>query len=150
MVRCGSHVRVPAVVGESRIGVHDCRVVGDMIEIAARGEITEADVDAMQALVVEVRTREGQCYMLVDLAGMTGLNAAARRKVATWGQSKATRLTASAVYGCSFAMRALITLTRNAIRVLSAMDIDMTFVSDEAKARAWLAAYRVERARTGA
>jgi hypothetical protein len=39
-------------------------------------------------------------------------------------------------------MRALITLTLNAIRVLSRTQIEATFVSDEATARAWIVAHR--------
>lgn len=144
----GSRVRVPAVVSEAKIGTHGIRVDGDLIVLVANGEMTVPDIEAMQAMVVEIRRREGLCYMLVDLAGMTGLSSEARRQVAVWGQSESTRLTASAVYGCGFAMRALITLTLNAVRVLSRTPIETAFLSDEAAARAWIAAHRAaERAK---
>jgi hypothetical protein len=133
---------VPAVVSERRIGVHGCRVVGDVIELEANGEMTLADVEAMQAMTGEILGEQGLCYALVDLSKMTALSSAARRQVAAWGQSTTTQLTASAVYGCSFAMRAVITLTLNAVRMLAGKHIETTFVSDEATARAWIAAHR--------
>lgn len=136
------------VVSELKIGSHGCRVVGDMIEIVANGEVTVADIAGMQELVREVRRREGLCYTLVDLTGMAGLSGETRRAVAAWGQSEATRVTGSAVYGCSFAARALITLAVNAIRVLSRAPVETAFVRDEEAARAWIAAHRTaERAR---
>lgn len=148
--RPGSRVTVPAVGSEARIGLHGVRVVGDLIELVADGEMTVPHIEALQAMVAEVRRREGLCYMLVDLKGMTALGSDTRRQVAVWGQDETNRLTASAVYGCSFAMRALITLTLNAVRVLSRMPIETAFVGDEAAARAWIAAHRkAERAKLG-
>lgn len=144
----GTRVRVPAVVSEPKIGLHGCRAVGDMVELDVRGELTVADVEALQELIVEIRGREGLCYGLIDLTGMTALSAAARRKVAIWVQADGTGLTGSALYGCSFAMRALITLTLNAVRVMSRVQLETTFVNDEAMGRAWIDAHRAaERAK---
>ncbi len=109
-----------------------------------RGEVGLDDIKALQALVLEVLAVEGRCYALCDLSAMKGLTAAARRQAATWGQGADERLTASAVYGCGFAVRTLITLTLNAIRLISRAPVDVGFVPDEPAGRAWIAAHRAK------
>lgn len=126
------------------VGPHRFRVDGDVIEVTMHGEVAVDDIKALQALVIEVLAARGRCYALADLAQMHGLSATARRQVAMWGQGEAERLTASVVIGSGFAMRTLITLTLNAIRLLSRAPVEVAFVSDESAGRAWIAAHRAK------
>ncbi len=126
------------------VGLHRFRVDGDLIEVTMHGEVAVDDVKALQALVVTVLAAQGRCYALTDLSQMNGLSATARRHVAAWGQGETQRLTASVVYGCGFAMRTLITLTLNAIRLISRTPVEVAFVSDESAGRAWIAAHRAK------
>ena len=52
------------------------------------------------------------------------------------------RLSGTALYGCGFAVRALITLTLNAIQFFGRQQLDAVFVRDEADARSWTDAQR--------
>ncbi len=103
-----------------------------------RGPLTLADAEGLRDHVNEVLRAQGRCYMLVDMAGMTGMEPAARRAIGDWGRTAEQQVSGAAMYGTSFAMRVLTTLVLNAIRVLGRRDIVAFFARDEAEARAWL------------
>ena len=91
----------------------------------------------------------GRCFLVADLSGMAGLDPVARRRIAEWSRGEDDKVDAVAVHGCSFAMRTLITLTLNAIKLLGRQRSETVFVRDEAAALRWLDAQRAAGAGSG-
>ncbi len=102
------------------------------------------DVVSLQAIVRELLATRGSCFLIADLKGMTGIDAEGRRSMAAWSKNHADPVSGAALYGAGFATRALINLTLSAIKLLGQQQIEMSFVRDEAEARAWVAGRRVE------
>ncbi len=124
------------------IGQHRGRRAGDLLEIEVRGVLTLADVTALRTLSREVLAQEGRCFLIGDVTAMTGIDAEARRLMATWSKVETERLQGTALYGCGFAVRALITLTFNAIQFFGRQQLDTMFARDAAEARSWIDAQR--------
>ena len=126
------------------IGQHRGQRTGDLIELEVHGTLTLADVTALRALALETLAQEqGRCFLIADVTAMTGIDADARRQLAAWSKVDAERLAGTAIHGCGFAIRALLTLTLNAIKLFGRHEIDTVFASDGAEARSWIAAQRV-------
>lgn len=117
---------------------------GDLIELELRGSLTVADVTALKQAVSEVLAAQGSCFLLADLREMSGIAADARRQISEWSKTSPEHLSGAAVYGCSFAVRALLTLTLNAIRLFRQQRVEANFVRDAAAGRAWIEARRAE------
>lgn len=125
------------------IGQHRGRRAGDLIEIEVQGPLTLADITALRTLALETLALEqGRCFLLADVRAMTGIDAEARRMMATWSKVEHERLAGTAIYGCGFALRALLTLTFNAIQLFGRQELDTMFARDEAEARGWIDAQR--------
>lgn len=124
------------------IGQHRGQRAGDVIDLAVHGTFTLADATALLAAAQATIRQEQRCFLIADAHAMTGIDAEARRLMATWSKTEADRLTGTAIYGCGFAMRTLITLTLNAIQYFGKTPLDAVFVRDLAEARGWVDARR--------
>jgi hypothetical protein len=117
---------------------------GDLIELELHGELTVADVSALKDVVSAVLAAHNACFMLADLRQMSGIAADARRQIIEWSKTHSEHISGAAVYGCSFATRALLTLTLTAIRLFRKQRVEAVFVRDAAAGRAWINARRAE------
>lgn len=124
------------------VGTHVARRAGDLLELRVRGPLTASDVEALHRAVRSTVEAAGRCYLLADLGEMAGLDPEARRQMAAWGREREDEVDGVAAFGCSFAMRTLITLTLNAIKILRRKQSETVFVRDEAAARRWIEARR--------
>lgn len=135
------------------IGRHRGQRAGDLIEMTVHGALSLADITALHTASMEVIAEQGRCFLIGDVTAMTGLDAEARRMMATWSKVDTERLAGTALYGSGFAMRTLITLTLNAIHYFGKQPMETVFVRDEAEARSWVNTQRSameEQARRGA
>ncbi len=82
----------------------------------------------------EVLDDLGRCFLLADLSACSGIEAEARRYMAQWSKDYTDQLSGTAVYGFNFAMRAIVTLSINAIRFLGTQQVDVVFKKDRADA----------------
>lgn len=111
-----------------------------------RGRITRQDMEVLRDALNSVAEKHPRFYLLLDMKDSTGIDAEARRFMATWSREPNRGLVATVLYGIGFAMRTMVTLTLNAIRLLGHVGSDIQFLKDEAEARGWVAEHR---ARTG-
>lgn len=116
--------------------------MGDRIELVVRGALTATDVEAWRGVVAQ----HGVRYLLADLNQMTGMDAKARLAVSEWSGVEAETLWAVAAYGCSFSVRAVITLLLGAIRLIGRNAAPVVFVRDADEGRAWIDQQRSARA----
>ncbi len=131
------------------IGSHPGWRSGDLLGLRVRGALTLADIDGLQLAVRATLAAAGRCFLVADLSGMAGLDPVARRRIAEWSRGEDDKVDAVAVHGCSFAMRTLITLTLNAIKLLGRQRSETVFVRDEAAALRWLDTQRTAGAGSG-
>ena len=131
------------------IGSHPGWRSGDVLGLCVRGALTPADIDELQLAVRATLAAAGRCFLVADLSGMAGLDPLARRRIADWSRSDDDKVEGVAVHGCSFAMRTLITLTLNAIKLLGRQRSETVFVRDEAAALRWLEKQRAAGAGSG-
>lgn len=109
-------------------------MVGDRIEFAVRGALTAADIEALRLAVVN----HGVRFLVADLSEMTGMDAKARLAVSEWSRVEAETLWAVAAHGCSFPVRAVITLLLGAIKLLGRNAAAVSFVRDADEGRVWI------------
>jgi len=124
------------------IGRHQGHLDGELLALEVRGMMTAADVRSLQAIVGERLSTQGRCFIIADLKAMTGIDAEGRRSMAQWSKDHADPVSGAALYGAGFATRALINLTLSAIKLIGHQQIEISFVRDEAEARAWVAGQR--------
>lgn len=124
------------------IGQHRGQRAGDVIDLAVHGAFTLADATALLAAAQATLREEQHCFLIADVHAMTGIDGDARRLMATWSKTETDRLSGTAIYGCGFAMRTLITLTLNAIQYFGKAPIEAVFVRDLAEAQGWVDAKR--------
>lgn len=125
------------------IGPHPVEFEGDTLRLRLVGPLTIADAELLRVEMQALRRSLGTCFLLADAAELAGIDAEARRYLARWSaREQSERITGAAVYGVSFAMRTIITLTVNAIRVIGRREVQIAFANDEAEARRWIAARR--------
>lgn len=122
------------------VGRHEGWQEDDLIGLRFHGPITGDDARTFLALFEALLQARGRCLLLGDMRDMTGFEASARHEVASWNRTH--KLTGVAVYGGSFAVRALATLAMKAIKLFGRDPDEVLFASDEAEARRWLASRR--------
>lgn len=127
-----------AVMVRMAIGGHEVVQDGELLTLTFHGPLTLAQVTEVRARVDEL-LRVGRCFVLADMTALTTIEAAARRYIGEWGRSTEVHLNGAAIVGTSFAVRVMMTLMLNAIRVLARHQVPTVFVRDEAEARAWIA-----------
>jgi len=105
------------------------------------GAISEADLRALREAMASITQELGRCFMITDMSLCTGIDAAARKYMAQWskdGKDGVDVIAGTAVYGLSFALRAITMLAFNAIKLLGQKQVDVVFLKDEAEARRWV------------
>jgi hypothetical protein len=120
------------------LGTHTLTQDGEQLRLWFHGPLTLPQAQQLRARIEEL-TRVGRCFMLVDMSELTTMEPDARRFLSDWGRASDMHISGAALFGTSFAMRAMTTLILSAIRVLGQREIHVVFVRDEAEARAWLA-----------
>lgn len=106
------------------------------------GPLTRSDAEGMRA-VMEAAIAEGtRCYLVADMSGCTGIKAEARKYMTEWSRSAPQQLSGVAVYGVSFAMRTIVSLTMAAIKFLGRQYAEVVFVKDDVEAVQWVDAHR--------
>ena len=116
-----------------------------MLGLCFEGAITEADLRALRVAMTSVTHELGRCFMITDMSLCTGIDAAARKYMAEWSKDRVEVIAGTAVYGLSFATRAITVLALNAIKLLGQKQVDVVFLKDEAEARRWVDQQRSER-----
>jgi hypothetical protein len=116
------------------IGLHGVWRTGDIVGMRFKGPIVRDDIAAMRAMAEELLAEHGRCFLLSDMTACSGIDAEARKYMAQWSKERTQKVTATAVYGVNFAMRALVTLSLNAIKFLGTQQVEVVFVKDEAEA----------------
>ena len=123
-------------------GRHEFWYEGDVFGARFRGPITRRDVELLRQAVEAVADEHARSYLLVDLQGSTGIDAEARKYLAEWSKAPDRGLVGTAVYGTGIMMRALVTLSLNAVKLLGHQKGELHFVKDEAEARRWAEEHR--------
>lgn len=108
------------------------------------GPLTRSDLEVMREMMAEVLASGATCFLIADMSGCTGIDPEARKYLADWSRASGQHLSGTAVYGLSFAMRTMVSLTLSAIKFLGQRQVAVVFVKDEAEALEWLAARRRE------
>lgn len=121
-------------------GTHRVRQDGELVELQLLGAAGYPETVAFHDMLARVTAEHGRCYLLVDISGLTGIEAKARRYVSEWNRRH--RITAGSLYGVGFTARVFITLLLNTIRLMNADPPEVHTARDEAGARRWLAARR--------
>lgn len=130
-----------------RLGLHRLWHKGDVLGIHFGGHITLQDCVDLRDLIEHLGREVGYTFLLVDMRESSSIAPEARRYMAQWNRESTEELLAgTAMYGISFAMRAIVTLTLNAIKFLGKKERTHTvFVKDEAEARRWIDAERARK-----
>lgn len=137
----------PAVEIPDRLGQHRLWHKGDVLGIHFGGHITLDDCVELRRVIEHLGREVGHTFLLVDMRESVTLSPEARQFMARWNRESSEQLLAgTAMYGISFAMRAIVTLTLNAIKFLGKSERTATvFVKDEAEARRWIDAERARK-----
>lgn len=129
------------VAVSSMIGSHRVTVDGDWVELQFVGEVERsAAVDIHTLLERVLADNHGTAYVLADISALNGLHPDARRQMAEWNREH--KITAAAVHGGGFAVRAIVRLAITAIKLINRDQLECVFTADEAEARRWLAEQR--------
>jgi hypothetical protein len=128
-------VREPLQIGQSRL-----RREEDTVLVRIVGYADMVLGTPLHAWMEETMQECGRCYLICDVAAMTGADPELRRYASEW--HKTHKIIAVLCHGASFPIRVLVTLLQGAVRVVSGRTFGLVFVRDEADARAWIAAHR--------
>lgn len=120
-------------------GRHDFFYEDDILGMRLRGSISRRDLETLRKGLEELASERPSFYLLTDMAECTGIDPEARKYMAEWAKAPDVGLVGTVVYGNGFMMRALITLTLKAIKLLGQREALIHFVKDEAEARRWIA-----------
>jgi len=127
----------PTTLGRHRVVRSD-----DSLRVTFVGPMTRADIEVIRQIVGEILAENGRCFMSGDLRECTGIAPDTRHYIAEWSKTGEQEPTRVYVYGLSFAMRTLITLTRSAIKLFGGRQDRVEIVADEAEALRRAAAVR--------
>lgn len=116
---------------------------GDIVHLEFRGPFVLEHARTVHEFLAQVMAETGRCYLLADMSQMDGIPTDTRRYVGEW--HKQHTVSGVAVYGASFAIRALATLMFQAVRIVGDQRIEMEFFRDEADARRWIADHAAKR-----
>ncbi|HEY0136987.1 MAG TPA: hypothetical protein VGB85_23050 [Nannocystis sp.] len=131
---------------QATIGRHRYQKAGDVVRLQWQGNISADDLKVMREVTTRMMQELGRAFTISDMSQVTGIDAGARKYMAEWGQQDGNGLiTGTAVYGLSFATRAITTLALNAITLLGKKKVEVAFVKDEAEATRWVDEQRAAR-----
>lgn len=125
------------------IGQHELRLQGDLVSLYIHGPLTVADIQGLREVLVVVMAEVGHCFLIADMTDATAVDHEARKYMAEWSRQNTDWVAGTAVFGVSFAMRALLSLTLKAIKILGTQQVEFVFVKDEAEATRWIDAKRL-------
>lgn len=125
------------------IGRHDLSRRGDTLVLHVRGPLTMPDLQKLREVLVVVMAETGRSFLIADLTKATIIDSDARRYMAEWSKQRTDWVAGTAVYGVNFAMRAVLTLTLNAIKLLGTQQVELVVLKDEADAIRWVDAKRL-------
>lgn len=108
------------------------------------GALTLADLRRLREVLAGVITESGRSFLVADLHKATIIDSDARRYMAEWSRQHTDWVAGTAVYGVNFAMRTVLTLTLNAIKLLGTQQVELVVLKDEADAFRWVDAKRLE------
>ncbi len=131
------------MVAPTAIGRHEVWRTGDVVGMRFKGPLGREDIAAMRVLTGEVLQEVEHCFLLADLRECSSIEPEARKAMAQWSKDRTQQISGTAVYGVSFAMRALVTLTLNAIRFIGAQPVEVVLVKNEAEALRYVEQRRV-------
>jgi hypothetical protein len=129
--------------GPFSLGLHRGRQVGDLLEMEFHGPVSLKDGVGLLDHAARMLAEHGTCYLLCDVTDVSSIDADARRYMSEWNRTH--RTSASALYGASFGLRAIVTLLINAIALLGLERPTLQFFRDEPEARRWLDVRRAAR-----
>ena len=109
------------------------------------GPVTRSDGEGMRAVMEDPAYARMSCYLVADMSGCAGIEPDARKYMAEWSRDGGQLLAGVAVYGVSFALRTIISLTLAAIKFLGREQIEVVFFKSEAEALKWVAGHRAGR-----
>jgi hypothetical protein len=124
------------------IGRHRAARVDDSLRVAFVGPMIRADIEAVRRIVGEILADHGRCFLIGDMRECTGIAPETRHYVAEWSRHPDEEPTRVLVYGLSFAMRTVVSLTRSAIKLFGGKPDKVVIVADEAEALQRAAALR--------
>lgn len=106
--------------------------------LRVRGPLTRSDLEHLREALVEVMAEAGRAFLIADLHEATGIDSAARGYMAQWSKQNTDWVAGTAVYGVSFAMRTVLTLTLHAIKLLGTQQVELVILKGEADAIRWV------------
>jgi hypothetical protein len=131
-------------MSETKIGSHVIRFEPpDLFWIAADGDVSEQDMNAITAHLLEASAGMSNVLVLADLSRIGDIERDGRKRA---HRAKRPDYRAVALYGANFAARIAITLVLGAARLLGKWNAQSParFFATEAQARAWLSERRRE------
>lgn len=117
-------------------------LAGDVLDIHFEGVICLSDSVLLRQVFDEIYRERGPCFLVADMRRATGIDRDARQYMKEWSKVEPIQLLATAVYGVSFAVRAISILMINAIKMLGKRHTEVVFLKDETEARRWIDAQR--------
>lgn len=127
------------------IGTHALEVEGDILKLTVRGTFTLEDMKQFTALAAEHATTLGYMLVLNDVNAAGGLSAEARRYSAELTREAMRNgpiYSASASYGSTVIIRALVTLYYSMLRLVTGGGHRNYIAKSEDEARAFLTEQR--------
>lgn len=134
--------RDPSVSMELTIGKHRIVVDEDVVTAYANSPWRLEDIERFLALCDETYQRLGSVYLVTVVGRGYDLPPEARKYVAEWSRSHF--VSGNVIAGAPLAMRVLVTLLSRATQLVGGKNAAVTFVSDEAAARAWIAEHKAQ------
>lgn len=125
------------------IGQHALHRRGDLVTFHIHGSLTRPDLVRLREALADVIRDTGRCFLVADLGHATGIDTEARRYMTEWSRQNTDWIAGTAVHGVNFALRALLTLTLKAIKLVGTQQVEFVFVKDEPEALRWIAARRL-------
>ncbi|UQA55806.1 STAS/SEC14 domain-containing protein [Polyangium aurulentum] len=131
------------ICGQQRVWVE----APDLVRLELHGIFALPDVDAYMPIIFELGDRLGPFTILVDMRDLKSIPAATRKRITNSERMYPYR--ACAVYGASFTLGVMVTMTFKAGRMLmpSTFPFPVAVFEGEGEARAWLAPHRDRQSR---
>jgi len=113
------------------------------VVLHVHGALTVSDLQRLREVLVVVMEETGHAFLIADLNKATIIDSGARKYMAEWSKEHTDWVAGTAVYGVNFAMRAVLTLTLNAIKLLGTQQVELVVLKEEADAIRWVDARRL-------
>lgn len=133
-----NRVRMELIIGPHRIVAEQ-----DVLFAYTNGPWRIEEMRRFLTLSEETYARFGSLYIVTIIDRGYDLPPDSRKYIADW--SRTHFITGNVIAGASLAMRTLVTLLSRASQLIGAKNPMVTFVSDEAAARAWVAEHKAQR-----